>query len=1119
MPHEPESPVLKLCSRRDNGFQTPRRGRNLPAQRNTLDGDSRPSLALEKPSNRILPPPVRWQKRSAATGRLIATAAAPHAPGSTRRRRHRLAFGCFLVSLACLQLCAAETPPPAEATGTLQVAGGDYVAGRLGDSAQPGTLAWQASAFVSPFHFDLAALAAVRLPGPAERPKPQGDYCFELLGGDVFFGSLAELTAEEARIEVPPFGSLHLQRKCLRSILRLRDGADLVRVGPVGLAEGVDLTYVGPSVDNKNAQVYYKGPNGLSEWEREHPHGAWQQEDGFLTTQQAGALLARNFDLPPQAAVEFELSWTGAPDFVLALGAGRHGYEQAFRLEVWDDDLVLLRETDQEADMVSLGKINTGSGRCHLLVYLDFQKNRAIVFSPEGMPLGELAVSESAARPQSCIRLVNLGGKLRLEQLRIVRWDGTPPREIQDDRSRLQRTDGAVVYGEVQSFDPATSEFLVADGETTHRIHADQTASIVMARSEVPPAGGVRVVLHDGTRITGPFDRLADGRLCLSSPAVTEPLAIPIALFRTLVVLDGRKPSSPDSGREGRLVMVGTSIHGRLVDGTGQPGASCLVWQPNGSTTASALAETAAARIIYRTPVPPARRTASRTYVRQGGRVFVVEGNQAIAGPAAAPVFAPQPAAAAPRAAARQPAAAAPRAPVPQPAPPSLAVGPAAADPFAPLRPVAPQPAPPGFVLDAMVRVLAGDNPPVARPPMAYNPSDAGQPYWFTPGIYLRTGDTIPCTVEKIDERGVTFKSSVFDATFVPHEKIKAVDLENRSQATKIDKTARDRLLMLPRMQKDDPPTHLIRSTAGDYLRARLVGLDEETLTAEVRLDTRKLPRRQIARIIWLGDQPQPPPDEPAADRPGAARVQALRSDGIRVTFVPAKLTGSSLEGTSDILGPCRVDLSQVDQLTTGSAIEEAATELPYQRWKLHDAPVPRFAQSEGQGEAGTQGTESALVGKPAPEFELETLDGSKFQLRQARGKVVVVEFWATWCGPCVDTLPQIVRSVDKLKDQGVLLVAVNLQESPDAIHSLLERLEINPTVALDRDGTVAEHYAAVAIPQTVIVDTAGNIARVFVGGGRQYEEQLQQALQAVLHAATSAPPTEAYPAAEEEPQ
>lgn len=915
----------------------------------------------------------------------------------------------WLALIGCSELTAAENPPGPTSPGTLQVAGGDHIAGSLLDCDQPGLLRWQGAAFESPFDFDLAGVGVVYFPPRAEGTKAKGEYCFELQGGDVLFGSLVGLTAEEVRLDVPPFGLLHVERENVRCILRWHDGADLIH-----WHNGADLVYV--------------GLNGLTEWEREHPHGAWRQEDGVLATDRAGALLARNFDLPPQATVEFALSWTAKPDFVFALGAGRHGYEQAFRLEVWDDELVLLRETDKDADLALLGKVTTGEGRCHLLVYLDQQQNRATVFSPEGTLLGELAVSESAASPQPCIRLVNHGGNVRLEQLRIMRWDGTTPREIQGDKSRIHRSDGSVVYGEIQGFDPATGEFLIGEGDRPERIHADDMGSAVMSRSDVTPPTGVRAILQDGTRISGEYRRLKDGRLWLSCPAVAEPLAVPVSELKSLVVLDCRKPPSNTDSRVGRLVMENVSLRGYLVEDGRRRGAGCLVWQPLGSATSATLAAGAAARIVYRAlpPKPPRPQT-----------------------PPAAPVRRP-------------------------------------------VRPL--QPVQAGGVLGVLARALTGDP---SNPAVLHGAGPSG------PCLYLRTGDAIPCEVERIDERGVTFRSPTFDAAFASHDKIKAVELENRSLATKIDKPSRDRLLMLPRMQKDNPPTHLIRSTRGDYLRARLIELDDETVTVETRLETRKLPRRHVTRIIWLDEET---PDRPVAAETGGnasttTRVQALCDDGIRLTFFAEKLTGTFLEGTSEVLGPCRVELAEVDQLAIGGAIEQVAANLPYQRWKLEDAPEPRFVQDDGAAGSSIPGTESALVGKPAPDFELETLDGPQFRLSDHRGKVVVLEFWATWCGPCVNTLPQIDLAVKELEDQGVILVAVNLEETPEAITTVLERLELETTVALDRDGIVARQYAAVAIPQTVIVDSAGNVARLFVGGGRQFDQQLRETLQSVLPA------------------
>jgi thiol-disulfide isomerase/thioredoxin len=229
--------------------------------------------------------------------------------------------------------------------------------------------------------------------------------------------------------------------------------------------------------------------------------------------------------------------------------------------------------------------------------------------------------------------------------------------------------------------------------------------------------------------------------------------------------------------------------------------------------------------------------------------------------------------------------------------------------------------------------------------------------------------------------------------------------------------------------------------------------------------------------------------------------VQAVYPDGVRLTFVPQECKqGESLVGASDLLGKCQVDLKVVDQIILGEMIKSAAKELTYGAWKLSDAVEPQFThEAAGGAGGGTPKVESSLVSKPAPDFHLDLLDGKKFKLSEQKGHIVVLDFWASWCGPCMQAMPQVDAVLKEFDEKGVKLVAVNMQEDRAAITGALERLKISPTVALDIDGAVAERYQVSAIPQTVVIDAEGNVAELFIGANSDFAAQLRARIQGLL--------------------
>src|SRR5262249_25735932 len=199
--------------------------------------------------------------------------------------------------------------------------------------------------------------------------------------------------------------------------------------------------------------------------------------------------------------------------------------------------------------------------------------------------------------------------------------------------------------------------------------------------------------------------------------------------------------------------------------------------------------------------------------------------------------------------------------------------------------------------------------------------------------------------------------------------------------------------------------------------------------------------RERIAQIIWLhaDELTGQKPDGQASQ---ANRVQALRADGNRLTFVAQKSDHKTVSGTSDVLGACRVNLGEVDQLLFGTSIEESAAKLAYHRWKLHHATEPKFAQEDAGASKDGQptGKESPLVGQAAFPFGLDMLDGSRFSLSERKGRVVVLEFWATWCGPCLQSMPLMDAVVREFAGQEVKLIAVNLEEQAEQVKSVLQR-------------------------------------------------------------------------------
>lgn len=126
---------------------------------------------------------------------------------------------------------------------------------------------------------------------------------------------------------------------------------------------------------------------------------------------------------------------------------------------------------------------------------------------------------------------------------------------------------------------------------------------------------------------------------------------------------------------------------------------------------------------------------------------------------------------------------------------------------------------------------------------------------------------------------------------------------------------------------------------------------------------------------------------------------------------------------------------------------------------------------------------DTTLVNKPAPNFELPSLDGKTVRLSSTRGHVVFLNFWATWCEPCKREMPALQQFAQEQGSDGAMILAINNAETPDVIRQFLADNGVSAlTVLLDGEGATAGVYRASRLPTTVVLDPAGVVRYIHLG-------------------------------------
>lgn len=135
--------------------------------------------------------------------------------------------------------------------------------------------------------------------------------------------------------------------------------------------------------------------------------------------------------------------------------------------------------------------------------------------------------------------------------------------------------------------------------------------------------------------------------------------------------------------------------------------------------------------------------------------------------------------------------------------------------------------------------------------------------------------------------------------------------------------------------------------------------------------------------------------------------------------------------------------------------------------------------------------------GAPAPDFELKTVDGQVYKLSDLKGRPVMLNFFATWCPPCRAEMPLLEETYKQYKDQGFVILAVNLNESDVAVTSFQQKMGITFPIVIDKGDHVSQAYDIVPLPTSYFVDKNGIVQGKWTGEIRK--DQLMLLLKKIL--------------------
>ena len=377
------------------------------------------------------------------------------------------------------------------------------------------------------------------------------------------------------------------------------------------------------------------------------------------------------------------------------------------------------------------------------------------------------------------------------------------------------------------------------------------------------------------------------------------------------------------------------------------------------------------------------------------------------------------------------------------------------------------------------------------------NPKQRPSGSQFPDIVYATNGDNLPASLLKMREQLVEIDLPFLSGCRIGTSHLQAIELACKGKRLEhgFTKESREQLLSFPRGTELSLYPHALVGKNEDLLRGMIMGISTTAIEMDVKLEPCLIGRDAVNAIVFLpmasfdakNNENESNVKEAAEDS-----ITLLLANGYRISADILRVEGTTLSCHSSWLGDFDISTEWISGLSFGSvSVGESSL---YANWEVKTLRDPAWLETPTNAQA------KSLMGTVVEPFSLSTLQGETWNLQDHTGKVIILDFWATWCGPCVKSLPEYLSVAGKYNTNDVIFLGVNATETPEVVREFVARQKLETFDTLfDFEGELTRKMQVTGIPHTVVIGPTGSIEHVHVGYSKNASKELDTKISKLL--------------------